>query len=151
MDFNGVEPTCYRSNFLKPVLANKLQFFHTLYYALHTSEAWFWNWAKILRLEPYCFLLELSEWQSKQLLSHQWQRNCRFMAATFIICWLPFQTVWNQIRTDRMTNLIWTQIIWYSDSVSERFFFFEKVNKAWLCPSMQRVTHFPALSQTLSD
>ena len=33
------------------------------------------------------------------------------LVATFVVCWLPMQTVWTQIRTDR----IWIQTVWHSD------------------------------------
>ena len=37
----------------------------------------------------------------------------------------PLQTVWIQIRTDRMSVLIWTQTVWHSDSVPKRIFFYK--------------------------
>ena len=40
----------------------------------------------------------------------------------FVICWFPLQAVWTQIRTDRMSVLIWFQTVWHSDSVPERNF-----------------------------
>ena len=42
MEFNRVEPTCYRNNFLTPVPANKIEIFRIQYYAycaLRTHEA----------------------------------------------------------------------------------------------------------------
>ena len=43
------------------------------------------------------------------------------LAATFVDCWKPLQTVWTQIRTDRMSVLIWIQTVWHSDSVPVNF------------------------------
>ena len=58
MDFNRVQPTCYRTNFLSLVLTNKMQLFHSItkYCALPTSGAWFSNWADIFRLALDCLL-----------------------------------------------------------------------------------------------
>ena len=36
-----------------------------------------------------------------------------------VICWWPLQTVWTQIRPDRMLGLIWTHSVWHSDGISE--------------------------------
>ena len=43
------------------------------------------------------------------------------LAATFTSCWEPLQTVCIQIRTDRLSVLIWIQTVWHSDSVPESF------------------------------
>ena len=53
------------------------------------------------------------------------------IAATFVICWLSLcnlQTVWTQIRTDRMSVLIWIQISWYNDIVPVEFVFWKSKN-----------------------
>ena len=44
------------------------------------------------------------------------------LAATFVVCRSPLQTVWTQIRTVKMSVLIWIQTVWHSDSVPERIF-----------------------------
>ena len=44
------------------------------------------------------------------------------LEVTFVICRLPLQTVWIQIRTNKMSVLIWIQTIWHSDSVPEIIF-----------------------------
>ena len=68
------------------------------------------------------------------------------------VCWYPLQTVWTQIRPDKMLGLILTQSVWHSDGIPDRFFF-EKVDiyffwkqknqlttkKRAKLPSMQRV------------
>ena len=41
---------------------------------------------------------------------------------TYVICWKPLQTVWNQIRPDKMSGLIWIQTVWHFDGIPERFF-----------------------------
>ena len=43
------------------------------------------------------------------------------LVATFVICWLSLQTVWNQVRTYRMLFLVWIYV-WHSDSFPERIF-----------------------------
>ena len=51
-----------------------------------------------------------------------WIVQSLWQVVTFVICWKPFQTVWNQIRTDRMSVLIWILTVWHSNSVHERIF-----------------------------
>ena len=61
------------------------------------------------------------------------------------VCWKCFQTVWTQIRPDKMSGLIWIQTVWQSDGIPERFFLninFDKsrqtTKKHAILPSMQR-------------
>ena len=44
------------------------------------------------------------------------------LVSTFVVCWWPLQTVWTQIKTDRMSVLIWIETVWHSDSVIKRTF-----------------------------
>ena len=52
LDFNrtGLNSWTTELFFLTPVPANKMELFHTKYYTLHTSEAWFSNWADVFQL-----------------------------------------------------------------------------------------------------
>ena len=60
----------------------------------------------------------------------------------------PLQTVWTQIRTDRVLVLIWIQTVWHSDGILERIFrkswFWKKPvddkKKQEKSPSMQLIT-----------
>ena len=62
------------------------------------------------------------------------------------ICWLSLQTVWIQIRSDKMSDLIWHQTVWQSDGISERSFrkkliwkiFASKQNNILKLPNMHR-------------
>ena len=72
------------------------------------------------------------------------------MSNSFLL--LAMQTVWTQIRPERMSVLIWIQTIWHSDSVSERIFlknvYFEKSaddNKAWIW--IQTIWHSDSVSE----
>ena len=53
---------------------------------------------------------------------------------TSVFCWLSLQTVWTQIRPDKMSNLIWIPTIWDTDHIPGRSFekcsFWKKV-KRW--------------------
>ena len=40
----------------------------------------------------------------------------------FVFCWWFLQTVWNKIRPDRMSGLIWIQAVWHSDVIPEKIF-----------------------------
>ena len=39
-----------------------------------------------------------------------------------VVCWYLLQTVWNQIRPDKTSGLIWIQTVWHSDGIPERIF-----------------------------
>ena len=39
---------------------------------------------------------------------------------TRVFCLWPFQTVWTQIRSNKMSSLIWIQTVWHSDDTPER-------------------------------
>ena len=39
-----------------------------------------------------------------------------------IVCWLPLQTVWTQIRPDILLGLIWIQTVWHCDGFTEGIF-----------------------------
>ena len=50
---------------------------------------------------------------------------------TSVVCWYPLQTVWTQIRPDKMSDLIWIQTVEHSADISERIFLkvdFEKIS-----------------------
>ena len=95
------------------------------------------NWNSMIQLDNknWWGVHEIIQ-QGKELL-HWISISCRIwmvikstiylLAVTFVVCWQPLQTVWNQIRTVRMSVLIWIQIVYRSDSVAERFFFVEMV------------------------
>ena len=39
-----------------------------------------------------------------------------------VVCWWLLQTVWTQIRPDKMSDLILAQSVWHSDGITERIF-----------------------------
>ena len=39
-----------------------------------------------------------------------------------VVYWWPLQTVWTQIRPDKMLGLFWTQSVWQSDGIPKRIF-----------------------------
>ena len=50
-------------------------------------------------------------------------KNLQFLwfllaSGDFVFCWLNLQTVWTQIRTDRLLILIWIQFVWHSGKCS---------------------------------
>ena len=66
------------------------------------------------------------------------------LAATFVVCQCPLQTVWTQIRTDRMPVLIWIQTVWHSDNVPERLNFEKKS-----ADNNKSMNNYPACKVTL--
>ena len=42
------------------------------------------------------------------------------LVATFVVCWWPLETVWTQIRPDKMSGLIWIQTVWHFDGIPEK-------------------------------
>ena len=71
---------------------------------------------------------------------------------TFVICWYSLQTVWTQIRTNKMSVLIRIQTVWYSHSVPERFFWIKpsdnnkSINNYQACKlNMSQCMRFPTM------
>ena len=72
-----------------------------------------------------------------------WLLTLSLLVATFVICWYPLQTVWTQIRPNKMLcliiqmfgliikmlGLIWIQTVWHSDAIPERYFWKKLIKK----------------------
>ena len=65
------------------------------------------------------------------------------LVATFVISWSPFQTVWTQIMTVKMSVLIWIQTVWLSDSVLKQLI----LNKNVSSDNNKSVKNYPACKE----
>ena len=75
------------------------------------------------RLIRFCgaFLFVSSKYLCHVNLLHLLKEHINSLP-TSVVCWLPLQTVWTQIRPDKMSGLIWMQTVWHSDGIPERIF-----------------------------
>ena len=87
--------------------------------------------AKRKKLEPN--EIDFSQDFSQKVVS----RSCSVLtlcslATTFVVCWYPLQTVWTQIRLDKMSGLIWIQTIWHADDIEKKQTASKELNMAWV-------------------
>ena len=78
------------------------------------------------------YLKQANIWCSLSLL---YIPNCFFLSTlkfawivvinsllTSVVCWLPLQTIWTQLRPDKTSGMIWIQTAWHSTDIPERTF-----------------------------
>ena len=65
-----------------------------------------------------------------------------------VVFWLHLQTVWAQLKLDKISGLIWNQGIWHSDGIPEGFF--KELNFENTQQTTKNDENFPACSSIIS-
>ena len=90
------------------------------------TKCWTWSGSKLFDtimvfLKQFFKIIDFEKIRRPQKKQQRVQTLC-LPVATSAIYWQPLQTVWTQVRPDKMLDLIWIQTVWHYHGIPETIF-----------------------------